>query len=318
MRSSQAELAAASAEVQTELARGVELSTKAEATEEELRAAREARSAATEQELERIRAEQETLVVGVRGREGPPRRRARRRPGGRLGQARPRGGPARQSGTPGQPDREADRGRGARALRRAAVRRRGRPAWRRSRPSCVTSRWRRRCTTCRRSVPAADAAAVDAVDPQRSAGGSPLVHAVHEGARARREEVALAHPGADPDHEVQEGLEGPDAADQAAHGRGAAPGPHGRRPRRGRRARPRRRGPHDQADRPRSVAEARRRRVRHRRRSRRPCRQPAARGRRRLAPRRTGDRRPAPVLRRPHGDRQGHHGPAGAAWTAAR
>ena len=57
----QAELAAASAEVQTELARGVELSTKAEATEEALRGAREA-AMATEQELERIRSEQERLV----------------------------------------------------------------------------------------------------------------------------------------------------------------------------------------------------------------------------------------------------------------
>ena len=55
------ELAAASAEVQTELTRGVELSAKAESAEQELQAAREAASA-TEQELERVRAEQESLV----------------------------------------------------------------------------------------------------------------------------------------------------------------------------------------------------------------------------------------------------------------
>ncbi len=56
------ELEAASAEVQTELARGVELSTKAEHAEQELRAAREAAST-TEQELEAMRAENATLVT---------------------------------------------------------------------------------------------------------------------------------------------------------------------------------------------------------------------------------------------------------------
>ncbi len=56
------ELAAASAEVQTELARGVELSTKAESAEQELRAAREATSG-MEQELQAIRAEKESLAA---------------------------------------------------------------------------------------------------------------------------------------------------------------------------------------------------------------------------------------------------------------
>jgi hypothetical protein len=56
------ELEAASAEVQTELARGVELSTKAEHAEQELRAAREA-AATTEQELETIRAQSEALAT---------------------------------------------------------------------------------------------------------------------------------------------------------------------------------------------------------------------------------------------------------------
>ncbi len=242
----------------------------------------------------------------------PPRRRPPRQP-------RPRGDPPHQSGTPGQPDREAHRGRGARALRRAAVRRRGRAAGGgrgraasppdgegAARPAVGASRGETPTPSTRRRSPTSRSE-----DRRR-------IHAVHEGARARREEVALAHLGAHADHEVQEGLEGPGAADQAADGRGAALGPHGRRPRRGRRARPRRRGPHDQADRPRSAAEARRRRVGHRRRSRRPHRQPAAGRGRRLAPRRTGHGRPAPLLRRPHGDGQGHHGPARAAWTAAR
>ena len=58
----QREVEAANAEVQTELARGVELSTKAESAQQELRAARDAASK-TEQELERIRAEQENLVT---------------------------------------------------------------------------------------------------------------------------------------------------------------------------------------------------------------------------------------------------------------
>ncbi len=56
------ELAAASAEVQTELARGVELSAKADNVEQQLQAAREAASS-TEQELERVRAEQESLAT---------------------------------------------------------------------------------------------------------------------------------------------------------------------------------------------------------------------------------------------------------------
>ncbi|MGZ5212159.1 MAG: hypothetical protein ACXWXM_00215 [Actinomycetota bacterium] len=58
----QRDLAAASAEVQAELARGVDLSAKAESTAQELRAAREAASA-TQQELERIRAENESLAA---------------------------------------------------------------------------------------------------------------------------------------------------------------------------------------------------------------------------------------------------------------
>ncbi len=56
------ELAAASAEVQAELARGVELSTKAEIAEEELRAAREAASGA-EDDLRAVRAEKESLAA---------------------------------------------------------------------------------------------------------------------------------------------------------------------------------------------------------------------------------------------------------------
>ena len=56
------ELAAASAEVQAELTRGVELSAKAEAAELESRAAREA-AAVAEQELERVRSEQASLVT---------------------------------------------------------------------------------------------------------------------------------------------------------------------------------------------------------------------------------------------------------------
>ncbi|MGZ5298670.1 MAG: hypothetical protein ACXWDU_03250 [Actinomycetota bacterium] len=58
----QRDLAAASAEVQAELARGVDLSAKAESTAQEVRAAREAASA-THQELERIRAENESLAA---------------------------------------------------------------------------------------------------------------------------------------------------------------------------------------------------------------------------------------------------------------
>ena len=56
------ELAAASAEVQAELARGVELSAKAESAEQELRAAREATSG-IEQELQAILAEKESLAA---------------------------------------------------------------------------------------------------------------------------------------------------------------------------------------------------------------------------------------------------------------
>ena len=58
----QRELAAVSAEVQTELARGVEVSQRAERSEQELRAAREQASNVT-QELEQIRAEKDTIVV---------------------------------------------------------------------------------------------------------------------------------------------------------------------------------------------------------------------------------------------------------------
>jgi hypothetical protein len=58
------ELAATSAEVQMELARGVELSTKAESMEQELRAAREA-SSTTEQESAGIRAENERLAAAL-------------------------------------------------------------------------------------------------------------------------------------------------------------------------------------------------------------------------------------------------------------
>lgn len=56
------ELAAASAEVQAELVRGVDLSAKAERAEQELRAAREAMSG-TEQDLERLRVDHEHLAT---------------------------------------------------------------------------------------------------------------------------------------------------------------------------------------------------------------------------------------------------------------
>lgn len=60
----QRELAAASAEVQTELARGVELSQRAERTEQELRTARETAANATH-ELEQIRAEKDTIAASL-------------------------------------------------------------------------------------------------------------------------------------------------------------------------------------------------------------------------------------------------------------
>ena len=293
------ELAAASAEVQAELARGVELSAKADAAE----AGAAGRARGRSDDRTGVGAHPRRAGSAWCRRSRTPRlvtRPSSPPPGGGRREPRPRGGPPREPGAAGQPDREADRGRGARALRRAAVRRLGRAAGGGrgraasspdgegvARPAVGAPRRRR-------------SPRVDATHPERSPRGPPLVHPVHQGARARREEVALTHLGAHADHEVQEGLEGPGAADQAADGRGAPPGPHGRRPGRGRLARARRRGAHDQADRPRGAAEARRGRVGHRRRPRRPHRQPAAGRRRRLAPRRAGRGRPAPLLRRPH------------------
>ena len=60
----QRELAAASAEVQTELARGVDLSERAERSEQELRTARETASNVTH-ELEEIRAEKDTIAASL-------------------------------------------------------------------------------------------------------------------------------------------------------------------------------------------------------------------------------------------------------------
>ncbi len=312
------ELAAASAEIQAELGRGVELTERADRAEQELRAAREQAAQATE-ELERTAAERDELSRTVAE--------AETRHAAELAAA--------ASETRPDPDMEqvlqASQERLASQTEKLIeVEERAHSAERQFADTIVrleeveaelrhlqmekalhdlqTSNRTGRCCRCRSR---------DEDRSRRAARGSPRLHAVHQGAVARREQDALPHPGPHADHEVQEGLEGAGAADQAADRGGQAAGPHRGRPDRRRRAGARRGRPHDQAHRPGGVGQARRGGVGRGHGPRRPCGQRVAdRGRGRAA-RGAGPGRAPARERRPHASGQGHHGSRGSPSTAA-